>query len=72
MLKKEYTPFPPPMPLSKEDLMLESGEFFFSQEQKAARKQAVQQAQQAAKVEQRKRQREEAFLPPQVWEQVYW
>ncbi|GAB4815351.1 hypothetical protein N2152v2_002397 [Parachlorella kessleri] len=52
-------------PVGKEDLMLESGEYFLSQEQKAARAQAAQQAQQAARVEERKRQREEAFLPPQ-------
>ncbi len=64
--KKEYTPFPPPMPPSKEDLMLESGEYFLSQEQKAARAKAAQQAAQEARVEKRKREREEAFVPPQV------
>ena len=46
--------------------MLESGEYFLSQEQKAARATAAQQAKQAARVEERKRQREEAFVPPQV------
>lgn len=46
--------------------MLESGEYFLSPEQKAARAKAVQQAQQAQRVEERKRQREEAFVAPQV------
>lgn len=61
---KEYTPFPPPMPPSKEDLMLESGEYFLSHEQKAARAKAAQAAKQAAKVEERQRQRDEAFVAP--------
>lgn len=62
--KKDYTPFPPPMPPSKEDLALESGEYFLSEEQKAARAQAMHAAKQAAKVEERQRQREAAFVAP--------
>lgn len=46
--------------------MLESGEYFLSQEQKAARAKAAQQAAQAGRVEERKRQREEAFVAPEV------
>ena len=46
--------------------MLESGEYFLSQEQKAARAKAAQAAKQAAKVEERQRQRDEAFVAPKV------
>jgi ribosomal RNA assembly protein len=63
--KKDYTPFPPPQQPSKVDLQLESGEYFLSNEQKMARAKAAQQVQQAAKLEQRQRQREAAFVPPQ-------
>lgn len=61
---KEYTPFPPAQPLSKEDKMLESGEYFLSDEIKAARKQAAQSSKQAEMVEARQKQREEAYVPP--------
>lgn len=46
--------------------MLESGEYFLSQEQKAARAKAAQAAKQAARVEERQREREQAFVAPQV------
>jgi ribosomal RNA assembly protein len=62
--KRVYTPFPPPMPPSKEDLMLESGEYFLSNEQKAARAAAALETRQAARVEERQRQREAAFQAP--------
>lgn len=62
--KKDYTPFPPPQQPSKVDLMLESGEYFMSQEQKIARAKAAQQAQQAARTEERQRQRDAAFVAP--------
>lgn len=62
--KKDYTPFPPPQQPSKEDLMLESGEYFLSAEQKAARAAAAQAARQAARTEERQRQREAAFQAP--------
>ena len=64
--KKGYTPFPPPQAPRKEDLALESGEYFLSAEQKAARARAAQAAAQAARVEERQRAREEAFVPPTV------
>ncbi len=61
-----YTPFPPPMPPSKLDLALESGEYFLSEEQKRERAQAAKDAKQEAKAEERKRQREAAFVAPKV------
>jgi ribosomal RNA assembly protein len=62
--KKVYTPFPPPIQPSKVDLALESGEYFLSQEQKQARAKAQQEERQASKVEERKKQREAAFIAP--------
>lgn len=44
--------------------MLESGEYFLSAEQKAARAAAAQAARQAARTEERQRQREAAFQAP--------
>ncbi|KAF6263490.1 hypothetical protein COO60DRAFT_1489903 [Scenedesmus sp. NREL 46B-D3] len=62
--KKAYTPFPPPQQPSKEDLAIESGEYFLSEQAKAARKRAEQAAQQAERTEAAKRRREAAFIAP--------
>eukprot|EP00878_Enallax_costatus_P017072 GHUV01017925.1.p1 GENE.GHUV01017925.1~~GHUV01017925.1.p1 ORF type:complete len:293 (+),score=107.43 GHUV01017925.1:1296-2174(+) len=62
--KKQYTPFPPAPVPSKEDLALESGEYFLSEQAKLARKQAEQQQQQAERTEAAKRRREAAFIAP--------
>ncbi|GFR46943.1 hypothetical protein Agub_g8592, partial [Astrephomene gubernaculifera] len=62
--KKVYTPFPPPMPPSKMDLALESGEYFLSEEQKRERARAAKDAAQEARLAERQRQREAAFVAP--------
>ncbi|BDA40506.1 KRR1 small subunit processome component [Coccomyxa sp. Obi] len=64
--KKDYTPFPPPQQPRKEDLELESGEYFLAQQEKTKRKRAAEQAQQAERVAQKKLKRQEAFVPPQA------
>lgn len=62
--KKAYTPFPPQQQPSKLDLAMESGEYFLSEQQKAARARAAAAEKQAAKVEEGKRKREAAFIAP--------
>lgn len=62
--KKEYTPFPPPQPMSKEDKMLESGEYFLSADAKRIRARQAQASAQAKKDEERRQRREEAFVAP--------
>ncbi|GIL70026.1 hypothetical protein Vretimale_3308 [Volvox reticuliferus] len=62
--KKVYTPFPPPMPPSKLDLAMESGEYFLSEEQKRERARAAKDAAQEARTAERKRQRQAAFIAP--------
>lgn len=54
------------LPCVQEDLELESGEYFLAQQEKAKRKKAAEQAQQAERVAEKKRKRQEAFVPPQV------
>ena len=38
IVKKDYTPFPPPQQPRKVDLQIESGEYFLSDEQKQSRR----------------------------------
>lgn len=63
--KKDYTPFPPPQQPSKVDLMIESGEYFLSQEQKMANARAAKDAKQEQKVQEKRRRRESAFIAPE-------
>jgi ribosomal RNA assembly protein len=63
--KKDYTPFPPPQRPSKIDLMIESGEYFLSQEQKMANARAAKYAEQEKKLEEKRKQRESAFVAPE-------
>lgn len=62
--KKPYTPFPPPQQPSKIDLQLESGEYFLSDQRKAAKKWHEKQEKQAEKTTENKRKREDAFIAP--------
>lgn len=62
--KAPYTPFPPAQPLSKVDRMLESGEYFLTKDQQAARARMAKSAAQASKTDERKRKREAEFVAP--------
>lgn len=62
--KKEYSPFPPPQQPSKVDLMIESGEYFLSKDQRAAKAKTSKAEKQEARVEERRKEREAAFVAP--------
>lgn len=62
--KKEYSPFPPPQQPSKVDLMIESGEYFLSKEQKEAKAKTSKAEKQEARLEERRKAREAAFVAP--------
>ena len=64
--KKDYTPFPPPQLPSKEDLLMEAGEYFQSQSKKRQRAEQDRAEAQVQKVAQRQAQRQAAFQPPEV------
>jgi ribosomal RNA assembly protein len=62
--KKQYTPFPPPQLPRKEDLLIESGEYFLKPEQREAEKLAKKKEKQALKKAEKKSEREKRFVPP--------
>ncbi|XP_050389347.1 KRR1 small subunit processome component homolog [Patella vulgata] len=63
--KKEYTPFPPPMPESKMDKQLASGEYFLNEKQKHVKKlMERKEKDKVAKAKQREKRRAD-FVPPE-------
>lgn len=62
--KKEYTPFPPSMPLSKVDKELETGEFFLKDAEKKARRTKERQEKQAVAAKVQTDRRNQAFVAP--------
>ena len=62
--KKPYTPFPPPMPESKLDKELASGEYFLKEKEKKLRKMQERKEKQAAASVQREEKRNKAYRPP--------
>lgn len=63
-VKKEYTPFPPPMPLSKIDKQLESGEFFLKESEKKAKQHQERQEKQAKAAKAQTERRNVDFVAP--------
>ncbi len=62
--KKPYTPFPPPMPESKLDKELASGEYFLKEKERRIKKSQEKQEKQAAAAAKRDEQRNKSFKPP--------
>lgn len=62
--KKEYTPFPPPMPLSKIDMQMASGEFFLKDSEKRAKLQKEQKEKQAQSAKAQTERRAKDFVVP--------
>ena len=62
--KKPYTPFPPPMPDSKLDKELESGEYFLKEKEKRLKKQIERKEKQAEAAVKRDEKRQKSFKPP--------
>lgn len=63
-VKKEYTPFPPPMPLSKIDKQLETGEYFLKEPEKKARQQKERKEKQKAAAKAQSERRNKDFIAP--------
>lgn len=63
-VKKEYTPFPPPMPLSKIDMQMQSGEFFLKESEKKAKQQKERRQKQAEAAKAQTERRSKDFIAP--------
>lgn len=62
--KKEYTPFPPPQQPRKEDLLLESGEYFLKPRNQKERKQGPYKTSQLSKSLEKKSKKMKSLIPP--------
>merc|ERR1719221_638145 len=62
--KKPYTPFPPPMPDSKIDKELESGEYFLKEKERRIKKQMERKEKHAEAAAKRDEQRKKSFKAP--------
>jgi ribosomal RNA assembly protein len=63
--KKEYTPFPPEQQPRKEDLAIESGEYFLRPEEKRARELEEKKEKQRVKKVEKTAERAKLFIPPE-------
>ena len=64
VVKKKYTPFPPPQQPSKIDLQLESGEYFMKEHEKKQKKHDEKEQAQQQKTAQKRKEKEAVFVAP--------
>lgn len=64
VVKKKYTPFPPPQQPSKVDLQLESGEYFMKEHERKQKKNDEKEQAQQQKTAQKRKEREAVFVAP--------
>lgn len=64
VVKKKYTPFPPPQQPSKVDLQLESGEYFMKEMEKKQKKNDEKEQATQEKTAQKRKEKEAAFVAP--------
>jgi len=64
VVKKKYTPFPPPQQPSKVDLQLESGEYFMKEHERKQKKNDEKEQAQQQRTAQKRKEREAVFVAP--------
>lgn len=70
VVKKSYTPFPPPQQESKIDKQLATGEFFLKDIQKREKRKKIQEIKHDEAKKKREEQRSLAFVPPKEKEEI--
>jgi ribosomal RNA assembly protein len=63
--KKEYTPFPPEQMPRKEDILMETGEYFLSQKEKKQREEVRKNEEKKEKMRQKEMKRAKSYEPPE-------
>lgn len=64
IVKKEYTPFPPPQQPSKIDLQMESGEYFLQEEERLRKRREEKAGKSVAAAQAKQAERQKSFVPP--------
>jgi len=68
--KKEYTPFPPPQQPRKEDLLMESGEYFLNDEEKQKRKEDEKARKREKKQQEKEAKRQSLYEEPELEDEI--
>lgn len=68
--KKEYTPFPPAQQPRKEDLLMETGEYFMDKEEIAKRKQDEKESKREKKQQEKEEKRAKLYEEPKIEDEI--
>lgn len=68
--KKEYSPFPPAQMPRKEDLLIESGEYFMNEEEKAKRKEDEKEKKRDRKMREKEEKRQKMYEEPAIEDEI--